>query len=162
MQLGLAQQKDDVLWQRENRLEWSDFKGKPSRTSNASAVTASGIAYSFSTFRKNDKIEIDFQVTSYFYPQNSWVRNTITDTLILNHEQLHFDITEIYTRKLRREFAEATFSDNVKAEVKAIYEQIIKELNDFQNLYDKETNFSRNYEKQLEWNKQVSMALEQH
>lgn len=161
MQIGFGQQGEEVLWQHDKRLEWSDFKGKPSRASNASAVTASGITYSFSSMRKNGKIEVDFQVNSYFYPEESWVSSATPDTLILDHEQLHFDITEIFTRKLRLKFAEATYTDNIKKEVGAIYKQILKELRDYQNLYDKETNFSRNYEKQLEWNEKVKMALQQ-
>ncbi|MCM4168829.1 hypothetical protein KCTC52924_02524 [Arenibacter antarcticus] len=161
VEIGFGQQEGGVLWQQGNRLKWSDFKGKPSLTSNAAAVTASGITYSFSSLNKNGKIEVDFKVDAHFYPENSWVRSTTPNTAILNHEQLHFDITEIYTRKLRREFAKATFTKNTKSEVRGIYRQILKELSNYQNRYDKETNFSRNQEKQMEWNKRIKLALGQ-
>ena len=77
----------------------------------------------------------------------------------MGHEQLHFDITEVYARKLRQELAKTKFSKNAKAEVKEIYRNILKELNDFQNKYDSETNFSRDTVQQLIWNKKIKKAL---
>ena len=54
---------------------------------------------------------------------------------------------------------ETKFTKNVKAEIKEIYSEITAELNDFQNRYDEETNFSRNREQQLHWNEKIGRAL---
>jgi len=51
------------------------------------------------------------------------------------------------------------FSRNARAEVKEIYQQILKELGEFQSRYDQETNFSRDKEMQLLWNRKIDMAL---
>ena len=40
-----------------------------------------------------------------------------------------------------------------------IYEQILREMRAFQKRYDEETNFSREVEKQLEWNRRISEEL---
>ncbi len=154
------QEEEVVLWDSDFKLQWSDFKGKP-QNDRAAAVTSSGLTYRFSTTkRNNDVVSVDFVVSSYFYPNKSWYRPEVCDAIILSHEQLHFDITELFARKFRKRLQEAKFTNNVKAEVKAIYKQINIELNDFQNLYDLETNFSRNREQQLLWNKKIANALE--
>ncbi len=79
--------------------------------------------------------------------------------LDLSHEQLHFDISELFARRMRERLATGTFTQNVKAEVKSIYREILEELEVFQDLYDNQTNFSRDMEQQLLWNAKIETAL---
>jgi len=161
LNLGLinSQEPEAILWSPDRKLVWDDFKGKPFKTAWAAAITASGISYSFSSVQENGQLVLDITINSYFYPEESWYQPKLCDSLILSHEQLHFDIAELYARKMRKQVAETTFTKNVKAEVKAIYKDILRELGNFQKKYDFETNFSRNVEKQLEWNKSIKGAL---
>ena len=55
--------------------------------------------------------------------------------------------------------AKTSFTKNVKAEVRAIYKKTLRELNDFQNKYDEETDFSRNVPQQIAWIKKIERAL---
>lgn len=154
--LAYEVQEKTILWKKNQKLSWTDFKGTP-ENSKAAAVTASGLTYSFSTIKKNNVIvDINFEVSSFFYTHKSWYQPALCDSLILSHEQLHFDITEVYAEKFRVRLAAATFNNNAKAEVKAIYDQVTRELNKYQNLYDAETNFSRDLEQQLLWNKKIA------
>tara|TARA_R110002049_G_scaffold40547_3_gene123301 strand:- start:1479 stop:2009 length:531 start_codon:yes stop_codon:yes gene_type:complete len=159
LNLGFGQEDEVLPWSFGKKLSWADFKGRPSAISNAAAITASGITYSFSAQGTADKMELDFEVSSYFYPKKSWYKPQLANPTVLGHEQLHFDITEVYARKLRQELAKTKFSKNAKAEVKEIYRNILKELNDFQSKYDSETNFSRDTVQQLIWNKKIKKAL---
>lgn len=154
-----SQDYETILWSNDHRLSWADFKAKPSSPARAAAITASGISYQFSTLESDGEFELDFSVSTYFYPDKSWYQPKICDEVILSHEQLHFDISELFARKMRRLLTETRFTKNVKAEVKSIYKQINKELAQFQNLYDNETNYSRDREKQLIWNKKIAEAL---
>ena len=156
-----AQDYETILWHPKKRLSWSDFRGKPQNT-RAAATTASGISYQFSTLENNGVMQLDFAVNTYFYPNKSWYQPELCDEVILSHEQLHFDISELFARKMRKLMVQTQFTKNVKAEVKAIYNNINKELSEFQQLYDSETNFSRDREKQLEWNKVIAAALKNH
>ncbi|MGB5667123.1 MAG: DUF922 domain-containing protein [Maribacter sp.] len=153
------QDYETIAWKATNKLTWDDFKGETPNNARAAATTASGISYQFSTKGTKDEMEMDFVVSTYFYPNKSWYQPKLCDTLILNHEQLHFDISELYARKMRNRLASTTFTQNVKAEVKKIYKGILEELNDFQNLYDDQTNFSRDLEQQLKWNNKIKAAL---
>ena len=103
---------------------------------------------------------MDFEVNAYFYPTESWYNPLLADDSVLAHEQLHFDITELFTRIMKKRLELISFSDNVKTEIQEIYLEILKDLADFQEKYDWETNFSRNKEAQLRWNKEIEMALQ--
>ena len=155
-----SQDYETVAWSSENKLTWKDFKGKAPSNDRAAATTASGISYQFSTLGSNGEIEIDYEVSTFFYPNKSWYQPHLCDSVILSHEQLHFDISELFARKMRNRLATSKFTQNVKAEVKQIYREILEELEDFQNCYDDQTNFSRDLEQQLLWNAKIAEALE--
>jgi len=105
-------------------------------------------------------MEVDFTVRTYFYPQKSWYKPEICNAVILSHEQLHFDIAEMFARKMRQQLAATRFTSNIKAEVREIYEQINRELADFQRQYDRETDFSRYVAQQEAWNDAIKEALD--
>ena len=155
----LGQQEELIPWKPDGKLQWSDFKGRPLKTEWAAATTASGISYEFSTSGPPEQMVVHFKVQTYFYPQKSWYRPELVDSNVLSHERLHFDITELFARKMRKQLRETVFTKNIKEEVRAIYRQILKECNAFQNKYDHQTNFSRNVEQQLIWNQKIAEAL---
>ncbi|MDC6367073.1 MULTISPECIES: DUF922 domain-containing protein [Flavobacteriaceae] len=158
--LGFGQEiEEGVPWSMEKRLTWSDFKGKVPPAAVPAATTASGISYSYTANLIHHEVHLDFEVNAYFYPNESWYKPDICDDLTLSHEQLHFDIAELFARKMRDKLKRTSFSDNVKAEIRKIYQEILKELQDYQELYDWETDFSRKRAKQLEWNQKVDSLL---
>ena len=157
---GWGQDIDEsILWSAERRLTWADFKGKIPPAADPAATTASGISYKYSANLIHHEVHLDFEVSAFFYPNESWYKPEICDDLTLSHEQLHFDIAELFARKMREKLSRTSFSDNVKAEIREIYQNTLEDLKKYQERYDWETNFSRNREKQLEWNKKIAEAL---
>ncbi|MGI9545608.1 MAG: DUF922 domain-containing protein [Flavobacteriaceae bacterium] len=152
-------QEDGVLWSPDKKLVWSDFKGQPQSNSRIAAVTASGLSYKFSSMERDGYYEVEYTVSTFFYPEQSWYQAHMCDEVVLGHEQLHFDISELFARKMRRIMDGTRFTKNVKSEVNAIYKNTIEELTAFQDRYDQETNFSMNKEAQLIWNKAIKEAL---
>lgn len=157
--LSIRAQEETIPWSADRKLQWSDFKGDYLKTEWAAATTASSISYKFSTFERGGQLYVDFEIGCEFYPQKSWYRPDLVDSLILSHEQLHFDIAELHARKMKKRLAETQFTTDIKEEVKKIYKEVLKELYVFQNKYDRETNFSRDRQKQLFWNKMIAEAL---
>lgn len=150
-----------IPWQESKKLSWDNFIGQPDSNSDAAAVTSSGITFGYRLSRVNNIIEsIDTEATAHFYPEKSWVKPDEADTHILAHEQLHFDITELFTRKLRKALSEVTISQNVNEQLDAIHVKTVKDLNDFQNLYDSETDFSRDYDAQAKWQAYINSELD--
>ncbi len=155
-----AQEYEAIVWEKDNPLSWKDFKGEIPASSRAAATTASGITYRYSATGNQNNFEVNFDVHTMFYPNKSWYNPELCDASILKHEQLHFDISELYARTLKKRLTEGRYTrQNVRAKVKKIYKEVTAALNDYQNLYDRETNFSRNQEVQKVWNKKISLLL---
>ena len=82
---------------------------------------------------------------------------------ILSHEQGHFDIAEIFARKLNKKMSEYRFDKKTyQKDLNKIYHDILDEKEKMQNDYDKETNHSINKEKQAEWLKKIAKMLEEY
>ncbi|MBT8236619.1 MAG: DUF922 domain-containing protein, partial [Bacteroidia bacterium] len=122
-----AQEEEPIVWSADRRLNWSDFKDVSPDSSPVAALTASGISYSFSSMEQNGEMIADFTVTAFFYPTRSWVQDHLASANILAHEQLHFDITELFARKFRARLAQARFTDNIKAEVRTMFKIVNRE-----------------------------------
>ncbi len=152
--------EESILWDENHRLEWSDFKGNPNLNSGAVAITASGLTFDFSARTTSTRL-VDFTATveAYFYPSQSWYIKEGANNIVLAHEQLHFDITELHARKLRKQIDEASFSINIKKEISKLHTKINKELKAFQNKYDSESDYSRSIETQKKWQIFVKQEL---
>lgn len=152
----LAQDKNEELidWSSSRRLTWGDYKGEPDTNSDAAAITTSylGIEYNF----KNN--QLGYKIICRFSKNRSW--GLYKTEHILGHEQGHFDITEIFARKLNKETGEYKFNKNsYQKDLQKIYSDIVNEKEDLQTRYDKDTDFSRNKEKQAEWQTKIKEML---
>lgn len=156
--ITMAQQtKSAILWNEKRPLNWTDFKARPNSSSAFVALTVASISFSVDY----DGSTISILTENSFDPKGSWSKNKNNNAL-LSHEQLHFNISELYARKLRKVLLEKTFKsdgDRLIKEVVAVYEQKIKELAKFQQRYDKETDHSVNETEQLEWEKLIAKEL---
>lgn len=151
--LFIQNDKEPVMpWKETYHLTWNDFKAKPKYNTSAVATTASGITFGFSIKKSDDRvISFTTEVHAHFYPEQSWYKPEWADTHILGHEQLHFDITELFSRKFRKRISLLKTTNDVNKRLKTIQKSINSELAAFQNQYDSETDFSRNIEAQLQW-----------
>ena len=154
-----AQDEAAIRWEPGLRLTWSDFRGHPPSSKRIAATTASGLSYSYTARGGPDGYELDFSVDTFFYPDKSWYHPELCDARVLSHEQLHFDISELFARRLRTRLRQGSFTGRVKAEVRGIFAEVNRELSEFQDRYDRETDFSRNPEAQLAWNSALAKQL---
>lgn len=159
--VAFSQTKEErIVWQDTKKLTWADFKGTPENDENFVASTNSGISFGFSSKTKAGVKTVDFVVTSYFYPERSWFMEGAVNDYILKHEQTHFDISELFARKLRQKLASLPAEDpQLKEKMKAIYTQNEQERVNFQKLYDWETNHSRVPEEEALWQQKVAAEL---
>jgi hypothetical protein len=78
-----------------------------------------------------------------FYPERSWVRPERKTDRLLAHEQGHFDITEVFARRMRKGIREANIGCNDEARAEAEGKRILKELDaewgKAERAYDAET-----------------------
>ena len=148
----LYQEESTITWHQDLKLQWSDFMDEPKPVGDAVATTASGISFGFSTTKTSSGLEdYSFHIEAHFYPEKSWYINESLSDIVLAHERLHFDITELFARKFRQRILNFTFTNAINREMKKIHNAIIIELSRTQNTYDSETDHSQNIDKQTEW-----------
>lgn len=150
-----AGQANYIEWSPSRKLTWEDFKAPPDAASTNAALTSSSINVEFGY----DEEELQFNIKCSFDKNKSWVR--IRNNTILLHEQGHFDIAELHARKLNKALKAYHFNaKTVSNDVNRIYDSVMTLHHAAQNEYDKETDFSRNKEKQTLWLKKIADDLQ--
>ncbi|MBP7807903.1 MAG: hypothetical protein KA163_01290 [Bacteroidia bacterium] len=149
-------EKDVLVWDETRLLTWDDFRGKP-----AKRMSAASTYYDIfkTTEEKNGKAEINIEAV--FFCNKSWKKVSWINQQVLEHEQKHFDIVELYARKLRKLISETKYSSyaNFKMVSDSLYAVIDKEMDVYQDKYDDETDASMNGDKQREWNKKIPIEI---
>lgn len=96
---------------------------------------------------------------------NSFIRASVLDApassinYLLNHEQKHFDISEIYAREAVKLLITKRFSKNHVKEIGALMQGLFKQSEAMQDLYDKETSNGSNAAIQKEWDSRIQIHL---
>ncbi|GAL01853.1 DUF922 domain-containing protein [Nonlabens ulvanivorans] len=141
-------------------LTWDDFMGTPPVDAHHAASVNSGIAYGYSAKRTRDQVTIEFDVRSEFYPQLSWKKDLLEDDAqLLRHEQLHWNISELHARILKRAFDNYNPTQNYKVEILGIFKRVESNRQTMQARYDKETNHGLILSKQREWETYISQEF---
>ncbi len=154
---NLPEKENDtiIVWTKERKLNWSDFQ--LFSNDEASKAAESMIGIDLLSIPIND-YDYKYVVFSYFYKKSSSVKTT--DSLVLKHEQLHFDIAELFARKMRKKLEQLNMND-FDADV---YNNVIDAIYDdyflYQDNYDKETKHSINKEQQIVWQKKVAAEMQ--
>lgn len=149
---------DDAIipWVPDVRLNWQDFQCAPLHGTDAVASTSTslGIAYQVVNGR------LSYHITCNFAKNKSW--GLMKTEYILAHEQGHFDITEIFARKLNEALDNYQFNrHSFKKDINEIYQSIVAEKEDYQQRYDGETDHSRNRRVQYEWLERIQSMLDE-
>lgn len=151
--------ESEITWNKYRKLTWTDFKGKPLMNEpKFSALTASYIS-SECGFKHNKLI---YNVKAVFLPNDSYIVGKVTDKLLF-HEQLHFDLTELYARKLRKMFSEQinTITEADSVTLKIDINAILNEWEKMQHEYDEATYHGLDEVVQNRWQKMIELGLNQ-
>jgi hypothetical protein len=151
-----------MQWNENRQLTWNDFRGVPDAGDSYVASTNSGMSFSFSYKVVNGKTTMEYEILCNFYPELSWFKPNLVSPYILGHEQTHFDISELYARKLRKAMEETSFSNNRKEEVSEIYQNLEKSRQELQTKYDFETDHSNNEPVEIQWRHFVANELKKY
>lgn len=148
-----------IYWTQIQMLKWSDFQGEKdtidSRYTYMEAVSAISI---FTTgYYENDILK--YRVTNYFNKSKSWATDTTVMSL-LEHENIHFDIAELYTRKIRQGI-EILIDKNKTSEEDYIelIEKLLNEFSESTKRFDKETAHGLVLQRQQKWKEKVEEEI---
>jgi len=111
-----------------------------------------------------------FNITPLFNKYDSWMIVKSAD--ILQHEQIHFDIFELFARKMRKHLVETLQKDysnsttyDMSLEITPVYELLYQQLNQMQVDFDKQTGEKTAVNQSLNninalWNEQLRVQLD--
>ena len=152
--------KHYIEWAEDYSLCWGDFNGKPGIEAIGDAGTA--VAIKAKPYMVKNKIHYD--VHALFNKNKSWYRDQ--SSTLLAHEQLHFDIAELYARKARKKIKELAAAGERDLKVyNSEVQKILNESNLVDQRYDIETLHGAMTNKQKEWHERVKagiLALEKY
>ena len=152
-----------ILWDQDLRLGWADFMGEPDASSEYMALTHWRLSYDFKISLINGNASIaGSKVRTYFSRGDSWSKSTSSSVQLLQHEQGHFDLAEVYARKFRKELVGYKFkSGEYQQEIEAIFNKILAECDKAQVKYDKETEHGIIEADQVRWDENIKEDLEE-
>ena len=151
----------EISWKKDRKLTWNDFRGPVpyDAEDQTAAATFCGIGFETQGIgAKNQNLKV--KVYNTFYIGNSWARTEEMNDDVLAHEQGHFDLCELYTRKLRERMTDLRASANtIKPTLRRIYDELQDEYKNRQELYEEETGHGVNIAEQKKWEKMLEKEL---
>jgi hypothetical protein len=151
----------EIEWTANRKLTWEDFKGSPKIISNSNTAAQTYCGFGFQTNYVTILTKAKIFTKNTFTCNLSWVRPDQKDKAdLLEHEQGHFDLCEVYTRQLRKKLEEKKLTVlNLNTDANIIFKDVYALYLDRQELYEKETNHGLNRQKQIEWTATMSAEL---
>ncbi len=160
--IGQIENDTVIYWSATRKLRWTDFKGIPPDSVNnidnytilyAAAATCASVSCI-------PKASLRYRIVVCFSKKESW---TITNSdLTLVHEQLHFDISELFGRKIRKVFNDLNEQENAPIDKYGeAFSNFMNKRNEMNNLYDIETVHGILKNEQQKWNEKIHKELDE-
>ncbi len=150
---------DTVFYDPKRPLRWSDFTGRAPFRSNYSASVFVSLAYEGDSRIKDGEVEVLLDFKTFMLKSSSYVKGEKND-YTLNHEQRHFEIAQIITERLKEKLAGMElFPYNYDRVLSSMYLDAYREMNRYQEQYDKETSHGKNRSAQETWNRKIDDEL---
>lgn len=134
-----AQEKVSAIIWAKNVLTWDDYQEKDIIGNHALARTTSTIRLeiSASTYETPKGMAVIVKVFALMLPAQSFVKKGEAKKEVLAHEQMHFDIAELWARKIRKEISETSFTTgDYRKRMYDVKERLYKESRKMQAQYD--------------------------
>lgn len=187
---SLSQEVFGMEWDKHKKITWDDFQQKnlPPNPPNYGAWISTDLSLNYSwkysetencnyEFNSISALAIMNKDSSYVYP---WVLSNHRISMnVLNHEQRHFDISEIHARKFNQQVAIELLGEKfrcpsdssnpiqlkykidelTKKQVHEIFDNVRYKMDRMQIDYDGDSDHSLNKEIQVKWNKKIDREL---
>ncbi|MBC7861719.1 MAG: hypothetical protein IAF38_02020 [Bacteroidia bacterium] len=154
----ILQNNERLIWSKSKPPQWEDFMGQPDAHSDFKAYTSFYI--SWKTEIKDDTLIVS--MNNFFEKNLSWVKEDRRKELLL-HEQFHFNISEVYTRIMRKNISELKLKrEDIQSSIDKEFKHQHFLLGGYTIKYDKETKHGLLPEKQKEWETKIAAQLDEY
>jgi len=167
-----------VPWSADRPLTWADYLGVPEADASATvgARTRILLNYRYQYVTEFDAASKRYcsrvyapavQVACMIDPLSSWVRPDARTDRLLNHEQRHFDLAQVYARKIQAAIsvvlahgATASAAQGaLTAQVQSTAAQVNSAWHEVDGEYDQETGGGTNPVAQQQWDQRIDSWL---
>lgn len=152
---------DTIGWDPERPLTWADYH-RQDKDPHIVDWAAANTTLRLHCVPVKSGNGIAWDVRALFKPSLSWVDpRGMADSSLLHHERLHFDIAELYARKLRRYLStyNGPYTKQGADAIKVTIGQFRDSLDREGERYDLETRHNGIAAEQLRWRKEVADRL---
>ncbi|WP_026464602.1 DUF922 domain-containing protein [Adhaeribacter aquaticus] len=159
-----GQDTNFIIWSK-NVLKPSDFTvlSEKVNAGQKAALTTGQIGYRYSYKNEGSQNIVFIEIQNRFSKDKSWMKSdAINNQNLLEHEQLHFDLGEVYARMFTKILSEKRIAKNLRENLPQIYKEVFSQMEAKQVLYDQETNHGLIKEKQKEWKVFIEEELEKY
>ncbi|MEZ4808321.1 MAG: hypothetical protein R2815_12730 [Flavobacteriales bacterium] len=148
-----------AVWDPVRQLHWTDYRGQVPVQTPHGAVTHL-VVQSSNVFP--DWRHVDYEVICHMVKEKSWVKpEHRRDSVLLRHEQVHFDLAECSARTLRKKLMEETMAiDECNSRLQVLRDSVHRELQKLQDKYDRETAHGVLVSEQARWARKVEHMLD--
>ena len=170
---------DELLWFLDRPIGWGDFQGKPP----VHAESTGQAAEIHTAIRWHLELVIEYDCQQYLWkaivnrgslvatntmdPTLSWVVPGRRTNTALRHEQGHFDLNEVYRRKLQKALpalaAEGDTAESARHALQGLIdktsEETLNQLAETEERYDEETCHGTDLQGQAAWNQAIDAWL---
>ncbi len=151
----------DTVHYASRKVNWNDFKGPIRGKSHYGAAIFTSIGLKTRLRIVEGKLTAYITPQVFMIPSQSWARVDARDQAALEHEQIHFDITQVIMNRLINKLRniEANSIDDLNSMIQYEYLESFKEMNRMQEQYDNESDHNLYKPGQLKWKLQVKEWL---
>lgn len=163
-----------IRWSPSRTLRLSDYiilkpgQDPPAALGRNMAVTRTGFVYTMARITSGaNKGKSMIRIYAQMTPSRSYILAEVAKgsaedrAYLLNHEQKHFDISEIYARELSRFLRTQSLGKSPMERLTNEMNRLFEQLDAFQKKYDTETANGRNKQKQELWDLLIAQRLKE-
>jgi hypothetical protein len=100
-----------------------------------------------------------FSAYAIVFPTDSWIDSEFKNGQFRNHFQTKYNLSQIYAKKLELDINKQRLNGGSKNKMNKIFECYDKQMISEQQLFDKETEYGQNLEKDKEWSEKINREL---
>ncbi len=170
-------QPPEVAWSQDNPITWDLFQATPpsdaAQRNEAAAIHMTVGWHATFTVSSSDGAHwtgtvASISVTNTMEPTLSWVVPGMQAADLLLHEKLHFDLSEVYRRKIQRSFermgichaaTQQDAIDQLNTQLCQTADAILDKLYDMTDLYDAQTAHGTDANQQTRWQNLIQAWL---
>lgn len=150
-------QANDSLLVFTKQIQWSSFKGTPNSDTLGALISTSFHLEVLKVNLWNGTLH--FKAYALMDPSKSWVNPGYADQYTLQHEQTHFNLTEICARRLQTELNQMKLKSRKSTLIQATLTKWQSKMEALQKQYDLETMGGNDRVAQNLWNEKIIAEL---